>query len=139
MRILIDANVPLNVWLADRPMSRESALVMQAVGDGKIQGYMTSSLVLFVFIWLQKAHSPAAVERLGKQLLEIITVIPQQKGSFIAGLEDLWADAEDGFQFQAAVRYRPKLDMIVTTNTRHFQRAKDMAVLNPSAFADQYL
>ena len=75
MRILIDANVPLNVWLDNRPMTKESAMVMEAVGDGKIEGCMTSSIVLFVMIWLSRANDAANVRRLGEQLLDIITVI----------------------------------------------------------------
>ncbi|MCO6481801.1 MAG: hypothetical protein J5I62_03300 [Flavobacteriales bacterium] len=50
MRILIDANVPLNVWLADRPMSSESAMVMEAVGDGRVNGFVRFTCVLFV-LW----------------------------------------------------------------------------------------
>ena len=34
MHVLIDANVPLNVWLGDRPIANESAAIMEAVGEG---------------------------------------------------------------------------------------------------------
>lgn len=139
MRILIDANVPLNVWLADRPMARESAAVMEAVGEGRIQGYMTSSLVLFVLIWLHRAHPPQVVAQYGRQLLDIITVIQQPKGSFLAGLDELWPDAEDGFQYQAAKRHAHSIKAIVTTNTRHFLAAQGMEVLDPGAFREKYL
>jgi predicted nucleic acid-binding protein len=139
MRVLIDANVPLNVWLADRPMALESAAVMEAVGEGHIEGYMTSSLVLFVLIWLSRVHPPAIVKAHGIQLLELVRVVQQPKGVFLEGMNDLWKDPEDGFQYYAAKRYSQAIDAIITTNTKHFKNARGMAVLTPAEFVRKHL
>jgi predicted nucleic acid-binding protein len=139
MRVLIDANVPLNVWLADRPMALESAAVMEAIGEGHIDGYMTSSLVLFVLIWLSRVHPPAVVKAHGTQLLELVRVIQQPKGVFLEGMTDLWKDPEDGFQYYAAKRYSQTIDAIITTNTKHFKNASGIAVLTPAEFVRKHL
>lgn len=139
MRVLIDANVPLNVWLADRPMVSESAAVMEAIGEGRIQGYMTSSLVLFVLIWLSRVHPPAVVRSHGTQLLELVRVIQQPKGVFLEGMTDLWKDPEDGFQYYTAKRYSHAIDAIITTNTKHFKNARGIAVLTPAEFVRKHL
>jgi hypothetical protein len=47
MRVLLDANVPLNGWQADRPMAREREEVLRAVGKGCLHGCITPSLMLF--------------------------------------------------------------------------------------------
>lgn len=139
MRVLIDANVPLNVWLEDRPMASESAAVMEAIGEGRIKGYMTSSLVLFVLIWLSRVHPPNIVRRHGTQLLELVRVIQQPKGVFLEGLGDIWTDPEDGFQYYAAKPYHHPIDAIITTNTKHFKAARGMAILSPAEFVRKHL
>jgi len=139
MRILIDANVPLNVWLADRPMAVESEAVLRAVGNGRIHGCMTSSLVLFVLLALRKAHDAAFAEQRGNELLDIVTMIQQPKGVFRATLKERWPDLEDGFQYFAAKRYAHPVDVIVTNNTKHFKLAQGISVLTPEEFVRKHL
>ncbi len=120
-------------------MAKESAAIMEAIGEGDIRGYMTSSLVLFVFIWLSRAHDPKQVQQFGGQLLDIITVIQQPKGVFRAGMADLWADSEDGFQYHTAKRYAHPIDAIVTTNVKHFKSARGIQVFSPAEFVTKHL
>lgn len=56
MRVLIDANIPNNVWLWEkRPEPEESALVMEAAGNGVIEGLMTPTLFLYSMLVLDVA------------------------------------------------------------------------------------
>lgn len=139
MRVLIDANVPLNVWLADRPMARESEEVLRAVGNGRLHGCMTPSLMLFVLVTLQHARGPEEVEARGNELLDIITIIAQPKGAFRATISDRWKDLEDGFQYYAAKRHVHPIVAIITNNTKDFKPAKGLEVLDPAAFVEKYL
>lgn len=97
MRVLIDANIPLNVWIVEnRPQVRESAMVMEAVADGRVDGYMTSSLVLFALSWSKRRLEQEEWRREGQRLLDAVIVIDQPKDLFRQVLKmQPWTDMED--------------------------------------------
>lgn len=138
MRILIDANVPLNVWLKKRPMVMDSAAVLRAVGNGEVQGCMTASLAMFVMVALRRAKGAAYAKDKGNALLDIITLIPMPMTVLRAGLTDGWHDIEDGFQYQAA-RLHGQVDFIVTNNKRHYDQAKGPMAITPKEFVAKHL
>lgn len=119
-------------------MVADSAAVLRAVGNGIVQGCMTSSLAMFVMVALRRAHGATYAEEKGAALLDIITLIPMPMPVLRAGLKDGWHDIEDGFQYQAA-RHQGGVDFIVTNNKRHFHQAKGPKALTPKEFVTKYL
>ena len=140
MRVLIDANVPLDVWLK-RKHHVPSGQVMEAVGNKRIQGYMTSSLTLFALTTCAKAFDENEYREPANGLLDIITVIGQDKEVLRAAVKDAkWADMEDSFQYHTALGFHQRIDAIITGNTEHYQPAeKHIRVVTPSDFVRSHL
>ncbi len=125
MKVLIDANIPNNVWLWNkRPEHEESALVMQAAGNGVIEGMMTPTLFLYSMLVLDSAISDKGeVKAKGEMLLKCVTIIPQQKRVFMDGFAGgLWNDVEDCWQYHAAKRYKDPISIIVTTEAAKWNK-----------------
>ncbi|MBS1938029.1 MAG: hypothetical protein JSS84_09500 [Bacteroidetes bacterium] len=125
MNVLIDANIPSNVWLWEsRPEPRESAKVMEAAGNGVIQGYMTPTLFLYSMLVLGSGvRNNALVKAHGEDLLKCVTIIPQGKRVFLDGFEaGLWNDIEDCWQYHAAKRFKDPIEAIVTTEAERFNK-----------------
>lgn len=142
MRVLIDANIPLNVWIVEnRPQVRESAMVMEAVADGRVDGYMTSSLVLFALSWSKRRLEQEEWRREGQRLLDAVIVIDQPKDLFRQVLKmQPWTDMEDAFQYHTAVYHR-RINAIVTTNLKHYANAprNGIPVMDPKTFLRRHL
>ncbi len=121
MKVLIDANIPNNVWLwGKRPEPEESAQVMEAAGNGLIEGYMTPTLFLYSMLVLSSGvRDNGVVKAHGEHLLKCITIIPQQKRVFMDGFTiGLWNDIEDCWQYHAMKRYKEPIDIIVTSEAK---------------------
>lgn len=125
MKVLIDANIPNNVWLWERrPEPEESAKVMEAAGNGMIEGYMTPTLFLYSMLVLSSGvRDNAMVKAHGEHLLKCVTIIPQQKRVFMDGFTaGLWKDIEDCWQYHAAKRFRDPIEVIVTTEAARYNK-----------------
>lgn len=134
MHVLLDANVPLNLWLAEkqpRPMTMESTLVLDAVAKDRITACITPTIFSNIFYFLQLELGKAKAIDLATDLLDIATVIVQDEDVYRKAMRSGWTDVEDAAQYSAAIA-EPGVEVICTCNTRHFKQAAGIQVLNPS-------
>ncbi len=135
MHVLIDANVPLDLWLEPvmtRHSVSESTLVFDAVAKGRITAYITPTIFSIVFFFLRKHLGQAKAVPLASDLLLHTKMVGQDEAVFRSALESGWADTEDAAQYFAA-RKQPRITHICTSNGKHYKAATGIKVVSPSA------
>lgn len=136
LRVLIDTNVPLNVWLhsksAPRPMSMESGLVLAAAVDGGLEAFLTPTSFSNAFYFLRKHLGRAKAIECATDLLDCTAIIQQDEDIFRKALQSGWTDLEDAQQYHAALM-QPRITHICTCNAKHFKAATGIKVLSPAA------
>lgn len=137
--VLVDANVPLNMWLQDvteRPMAKESGLVMAMAADGLISAYITPSAVSNTFYFLRKHLGQRTAIDLTEDLLDQTAIIQQDEVSYRNALRSGWPDVEDATLYFAALM-EPRIKWLCTTNTKHFKKALGIQVVTPAQLLKQ--
>ncbi len=134
MKVLLDPNVPLNMYLdgrEKRPMAAQSTLVMDAVAKGRITGFVSSVGFHIVFYFLKRAFGNSeAVLRAG-DFLDQVQVIGQDEGVFRNALGSGWPDVEDAGQYFAA-KSIGGVTHLCTSNKTHFKKAQGIKVVDPA-------
>lgn len=139
MRVLIDANIPLNVWLSDRPYAAERRTIMEAAGNDVIQAYMTPSLIVFALAVCAKAYNGARYRDRANGLLNIVNIIDQPKPVFQAAVQaEQWKDMEDSFQYHTALRHHQRIQAIITSNGKDYGNST-IAIYQPDEFVRRHL
>lgn len=135
MHVLLDTNVPLNMWLAPttttRPMAAQSALVMDAAAKRLIHAYITPVIFSNVFYFLRKELGQAKAITLCDDLVVHTSMLAQDAATFRKVLASGWPDVEDAAQYFAA-KADPRITHICTSNGKHFKGAVGIAVLSPA-------
>ncbi|MCI1753501.1 MAG: PIN domain-containing protein [Flavobacteriales bacterium] len=134
MHVLIDANVPLDLWLEPvmtRHSANESTLVFDAVAKGRITAYITPTIFSNVFFLLRKYLGQAKAIPLASDLLRITNMVGQDEAVFRSALESGWSDTEDAAQYFAAMK-QPRITHICTSNGNHFKKATGIQVVSPA-------
>jgi predicted nucleic acid-binding protein len=131
MEVLLDTNVPLNLWLDDRGSVAESTAVMDAVAKGKVKGYLTPTILNNLLFVLHKSLPRAEARSLAKGLLAITAVIPQDKVVFNLAISSDWKDVEDASQYFAA-KATGIITHICTCNGKDFKKAEGIEVVSPA-------
>ncbi|MBS1938034.1 MAG: hypothetical protein JSS84_09525 [Bacteroidetes bacterium] len=136
MKVVLDSTIPLNVYLhgikgMQRPMPVESARVMAAPLLGKMEAYMTPTAYSNVYYFLQKYLPLVDANASARDVLQVVTVIPQTKGIFLDALASGWADVEDAGQYLAAQAFNGITH--ICTNDAGYPATPGIAVVNPAA------
>lgn len=135
MNVLIDSTVPLNIYLHGikgmvRPMPLESAQVMAAPLLGKMVAHMTPTAYSNVYYFIQKFLPLLEANAAAKDVLQVVTVIPQTKAIFLDALASGWADVEDAGQYLAALEFKSITHLC--TNDADYPATPGITVVNPS-------
>ena len=131
MRLLIDANIILDVLQDRAPHVRDSALIWKLCETERAEGFISALTFANLVYILRKSLSPQLVYDLLRQLKLIFRIAD-------LGAEDLeraaaltWDDYEDAIQAVTAQRLRA--DYIITRNIGDFTESPIPAV-TPAAF-----
>lgn len=125
MRLLIDANIVLDVLQARQPHLEKSALIWKLCETGKAEGYISALTFANIVYVIRKELDPQGVqETLGKLLL--IFLVADLTGADLRRAADLkWNDFEDAVQY--SIGERIQVDYIVTRNVKDFMNGKIIA------------
>ena len=134
--VLLDTNVILDFLLKREPNDREAQTVIKEIVDGRVQGYITASMVTDIFYLLQKINGKATALASLVDLLIIIDVLTVTRDDIYAVLSSGWDDLEDALQAHVAIR--GGIDAIVTRNIKDYQNAQNIDIVLPHDFI-QYL
>ena len=135
IKALIDTNVIIDFFLRREPFYRNAETILQKIGDKKVEGYISASTVTDIFYLLRKAKGNLAATNCILKLIQIIEILGVDKQTIIDALQLNWTDFEDAVQAQVAIEN--EVDVIVTRDTKHFQRIKKIKVLTPKEFIEE--
>lgn len=135
MDILLDTNVPLNVFLNGlhghvRPQPHESMQVMDHIDKGNITAWITPTGYSNTYFILKNYLGKAASISHCNDLLNITSIIGQDEAIFRSALNSGWPDIEDAGQYFAA-RQSSRITHLCTCNAKDYKLASDLKVVSP--------
>lgn len=131
MKILIDANIFLDVILIRQPHYEDSAKVWSLVSEKKMTGFISAISINNLHYILLKQRDLKSVGELIDQLLVEFDVIPLTDQVIREARKIEEKDFEDMIQFVSAGR--SSCDYIVTRNVKDFPK-KDIVSIEPVNF-----
>jgi len=128
MNILFDINVILDALLDREPFGKEAALLLNAVEESVISGFLSADSVTTLFYLIQKVKNKQQAKQKIKLLLEFFEVAPVNRAILEEALDVNFTDFEDAVVYQSA--FFNNCDGIVTRNTKDFNKSK-ISIYNP--------
>ena len=122
MKVLIDTNVILDVWLARQPFLPASARILSAAEKKKISGVICPTTVTTLHYLVKKHRGEAKARELLKDLLKICSVGTFRRPEIDDALESKIKDFEDAVI--EAVALRTSSEVIATRNTVDFKGSR---------------
>lgn len=135
MRILIDTNVILDIFLDREPFVNDAGLIWKAHEEERLTAYVSAITPVNLFYIARKLQGREIATRAVHRLLATlpVTTVNQRvlESSLVLGFEDF----EDAVQHASAEAHG--LDAIVTRNIEDFAKAR-LEVLAPGDFIKKY-
>ena len=125
MKLLIDANVLLDVLQNREKFVKESSIIWKLCETEKAEGYVSALTFANLVYIMRKELSP---EKIGEvlQKLSLLFVFTELSASDITRAAELqWDDFEDAVQSVTAERIQA--DYIITRNVRDFTKSRVIA------------
>lgn len=126
MRVLIDTNVILDVWLAREPFLRDSAGLLSAAERKQIVGIVSPTTVTTLHYLVSKAKGEVRARALLCKLLQICEVADLGRREVEASLESKVSDCEDAVIEAAAIS--AEAGVIATRNLQDFKKSQVKAL-----------
>jgi predicted nucleic acid-binding protein len=132
MKVLVDANVVLDVLLDHQPHFAASVAVWSASETGTAQGQLAAHAVATIHFLIRREHGAAEARKALSLLPRVFGVAPVDEGIIREAFELHSPDFEDSVTAVAA--QRAGCDLIVTRDPKGF-RGSLVSVLAPEAAA----
>jgi len=134
IKALIDTNIIIDFFLEREPFYKDVEIIFQKINDKKITGYISVSAVTDIFYLLRKAKGNSDAVNCILKLIQIIEILSIDKQIIIDALFLNWSDFEDAVQAQTAIEN--EMDVIISRNTKDFQKIMNVKVLTPTEFIE---
>jgi predicted nucleic acid-binding protein len=122
VKVLLDTNVILDVWLAREPFWRDSAKLLAKIERKEIHGVICPTTVTTLHYLAKKALGEEKARNLINSLLKISKIGRVSQESFIKALESEIKDFEDAVIESVAII--EAVDYIATRNLKDFRKAR---------------
>ena len=120
MRVLVDADVILDVALGREPWAEASGRFIDACQGGSVECFVAWHTISNVYYIISQQRKKRATEFLAG-LLDFIRVAPVAHRDVLFALEQDLPDLEDAMQVAAAVSCRAS--RLVTRNRKHYRKS----------------
>ena len=131
MRLLIDANILLDVLQNRQPYAADSAKIWKLCETAQDLGFVTAlSFANLVYV-MRKELDPETIEEVYRKLELIFQFTELSSKDLDKAVAMKWNDFEDALQ--AAAAERMNADYIITRNVRDFLHSRVMA-LTPAEY-----
>ena len=131
MRLLIDANILLDVLQNRQPYAADSAKIWKLCETAQDLGFVTAlSFANLVYV-MRKELDPETIEEVYRKLELIFQFTELRSKDLDKAVAMKWNDFEDALQTAAAERMNA--DYIITRNVRDFLHSRVMA-LTPAEY-----
>lgn len=135
MRLMIDANIILDVLQAREPHVADSSIISKMCETNLVEGHIsTLSFANLVYI-MRRELDPGKIEEVLKALNLIYRFDDLTQADIMNAASLKWHDFEDAVQ--AAIAKRTGADYIITRNVRDFA-ASEIPALMPSEFLARF-
>ena len=118
MKVLLDINVVLDVFLARDPWLADSAAVVQAGLDGKTTAYLSAASLPTIFYIVRHNANLARAHAAIKECLDTFSILTVDRTTLEMATTFPGSDFEDNLHIACAVEAR--LEAIVTRNPKDF-------------------
>lgn len=122
MRLLIDANILLDVLQDREPFVRDSMRIWKMCETGAAEGYISALTAANLVYVMRKQLQPEMVEKVLQTLQLIFRIADLKEADLIKASELRWSDFEDAVQSVTAQRIQAV--GIITRNTRDFKESR---------------
>ena len=122
MRVLLDTNVILDVWLAREPFWRDSARLMGKVESKEIEGVICPTTVTTLHYLGKKVLGENKARELVRNLIGICSIGNISEITFSRALDSEVKDFEDAVI--ESVAWEEGIDFIATRNIRDFRKSR---------------
>ena len=131
MRLLIDANVVLDVLQKREPYWKDSSVIWKLCETEQIEGYISTLTFANLMYVIRRELDPAQIRDVLDKLRLIFRFADFTAADMEKAAEMGWDDFEDAIQ--AATAERIMADSIITRNVRDFRNSKVIA-FTPSEY-----
>ena len=131
MRLLIDANVVLDVLQKREPYWKDSSVIWKLCETEQIEGYISTLTFANLLYVMRRELDPAQIRDVLDKLRLIFRFADFTAADMEKAAEMGWDDFEDAIQ--AATAERIMADSIITRNVRDFRNSKVIA-FTPSEY-----
>jgi len=127
LKLLIDANVILDVLLDRKDFVNDSSMVWKLCETGMVTGYVSTLTFANIVYIMRKELQPERIEKVYSILKMIFNFEPLYPSDIEKATRLRWKDFEDAIQFVIAERV--DANYIVTRNVRDFEMSEISAIL----------
>lgn len=132
MKVLVDANVVLDVLLDRPPHFAASAAIWSAIESGVVEGLLSAHAIITIHYLIRKDGGTGKARKTLKAMLRVFGVAPVDERVILEALEVPSPDFEDAVT--AAAARLAGCDLIVTRDPKGFRESAIQA-LAPEAAA----
>lgn len=125
MRLLIDANILLDVLQKREPHFSDSSMIWKLCETGSAEGYVSSLTIANLIYVMRKELAPKKIEEILWQMKLIFQLTDLSVSDITKAAEMKWDDFEDAVQ--SAIAERIHADYIITRNVRDFKESRVVA------------
>lgn len=125
MKLLIDANILLDVLQKREPHYRDSALIWKLCETEQAEGCVSALSIANLVYIMRKELSPETIEEVLGKLSLIFSIVELTPADIAKAAEMKWTDFEDALQ--AATAERIHAEAIITRNIRDFRKSRVIA------------
>ena len=126
MKLLIDANILLDVLQMRQPYYHDSSIIWKLCETEQVKGYVSALTFANLVYIMRKELDPEVIRRTLQTLSLIFELTDLEVSDIVHASEMEWGDFEDAVQSATAERIRA--DYIITRNVRDFTSSKVMAL-----------
>ncbi len=134
-RLLIDANVLLDVLMKREPFYKDSAIIWKLCETGISEGVVSALTFADIVYVMRKELSPERIHDTLRKLSMIFRFDDLKAEDLENAAKLWWEDYEDALQYEAAVRNN--VDYIITRNAKDYSRGR-IDVRTPEEFLAEY-
>lgn len=122
MKLLIDANILLDVLQKREPHFHNSSLIWKLCETDSVEGYVSSLTLANLIYVMRKELDPNKIENVLQQLKLIFQFTDLSVTDITKAANLKWDDFEDAIQ--SAIAERIHADYIITRNVRDFNKSR---------------
>ena len=135
MKILVDANVILDILQKREPHYTDSAIVSKMCETDMIEGHISALTFANLVYIMRKELDPGSIEQVLKTLLMIFRLDDLTRSDICNAASLRWNDFEDAVQ--TVIAQRIDAQYLITRNIKDYE-GSEIKALTPKEFVSEY-